>query len=160
MPFDADDDDRHAAAARLLPDVEQVGAVVDVLRQHRQLPRRCALVDDVGRQIAERQIAAARVRNPYRTFGEAEVLAERFQLRVGRDDRVERRVEPDDPEVARGGPLRLHHDHAQRHGDGSGRESHATPHSKPCGTAHEVRLSTKAGGPQPCRPSGRWGGVA
>jgi hypothetical protein len=49
-------------------------------------------VDHVGGAVAEQQVAIAAFLDPDRAFGEAEMLAQSFQLGIGRDDVVQGRI--------------------------------------------------------------------
>jgi len=55
--------------------------------------------------VAEQEIAAAVLLNPHRTLGQPEVLAQDFEFGIGRDDRVQGWIEPNDCEGSRRGRL-------------------------------------------------------
>src|SRR5262249_51566333 len=75
------------------PDVP--AGVAAVVEMDRDLAVGRPSIDDVGGDVAEEEIAALALLDPKRAFGEAEAAFYQLQLRVGRDERIERGIDRD-----------------------------------------------------------------
>ena len=95
--------------------------VADLLLIDRCLAVGGELPHHIARNVGEQQVALIALLHPHRAFREAEPALDEFHLGVGRDDRIERRIEPQHRRVRLLGNRQGGAQHARRKRD---RKSH------------------------------------